>query len=162
MPDKLTVEQWLIENEYWLCGRGTTVSGAEVYKIVNSIMQENEELRIIGEGMVASLKRVNAENERLREALGNISRMRTLPDHASNTFTLAMAHKLADDVLACNKHLDIVFSCSICGKDIPDCEHAKLKPSKHILPEPQYPIPDDMWKDGCGETEAMRGMPPKT
>ncbi len=26
----------------------------------------------------------------------------------------------------------------------------------------QYPIPDDMWKDGCGETEAMRGIPSKS
>lgn len=47
------------------------------------------------------------ENERLRETLGCISRMRTMPDHKANTFTLAMAHKLADDVLQPNKDSDV-------------------------------------------------------
>jgi hypothetical protein len=36
----------------------------------------------------------------LVNALETISRMKTLPDHASNTFTLSIAHKLAQDALA--------------------------------------------------------------
>ena len=58
----------------------------------------------------ASLRDVRhllAENEilrteivRLREALGNISRMRTFPDHKTNTFTLVIAHELAERALA--------------------------------------------------------------
>lgn len=36
----------------------------------------------------------------LLETLQKISRMKTMPDHASNTFTLSIAHKLADDALS--------------------------------------------------------------
>jgi hypothetical protein len=36
----------------------------------------------------------------LVEALRKISRMKTLPDHAANTFTLSIAHQLADEALA--------------------------------------------------------------
>ena len=35
----------------------------------------------------------------LLKALENISRMKTLPDHASNSFTLAMAHNLAQEAI---------------------------------------------------------------
>lgn len=53
------------------------------------------------------------ENERLRKALGYISRMRTLPDHKSNTFTLAIAHKLADDALQQHKEPLVIIDPSI-------------------------------------------------
>lgn len=36
----------------------------------------------------------------LLETLQKISRMKTMPDHTSNTFTLSMAHKLADDAIS--------------------------------------------------------------
>ena len=38
--------------------------------------------------------------EGLVEALEKISRMKTVPDHASNSFTLAIAHQLAGEALA--------------------------------------------------------------
>lgn len=43
---------------------------------------------------------LKSQAEGLAGALGEISRMRTMPDHKTNTITLAAAHKLAEDALA--------------------------------------------------------------
>ena len=40
------------------------------------------------------------DNAKMQNTLRQISRMKTLPDHASNTFTLVTAHTLAEQALA--------------------------------------------------------------
>jgi hypothetical protein len=50
--------------------------------------------------LTAENERLRRQVETLRTALGCVSRMRTMPNHAMNTTTLVAAHQLAAQALA--------------------------------------------------------------
>lgn len=85
------------------------VTTQEYKRLLNIVLQaaaerdalkaENANNKFMRETYFADTERLREENAALRGALSKISRMKTLPNHASNTFTLAIAHQLAEEAL---------------------------------------------------------------
>ena len=78
----------------------------DVSQEVEALKAENEELKAAVTMLEQKLRDVNKAHDRAeakldkaRDCLGQISRMKTLPDHTSNTMTLVAAHQLARAIL---------------------------------------------------------------
>ncbi len=65
---------------------------AQFKRVIDRLLDDNKALRDLVDWQAA-------ENKRLREALGNVSRMKVFPDPQINQFTLATAIQIASAAL---------------------------------------------------------------
>jgi len=93
----------VIYSDYTIAELGLNTMDAR--PALKALVEENNQLRL-SQDHIDDLLDVNEkyqeglkENKRLRDALGQIGRMKTMPDHSINTTTLVAAHTLADRAL---------------------------------------------------------------
>jgi hypothetical protein len=77
---------------------GNSIVAAKIWQAISPYLHPLSDTGL--SQLQAELDAVRGENQQLRKVLGQISRMKTMPDQKANTFTLAIAHKLAEEALA--------------------------------------------------------------